>query len=123
MTYVGLSGIDATYRIQHVYLTTDSGLPWNDASGTDGAGPAGNLPDLPFHSIVFDASVNPSAMILAGDAGVMRCTNVQGTGANVKATWKIYGAGLPNVSGMSLAIDNSANSTGASGGEGAGASK
>jgi photosystem II stability/assembly factor-like uncharacterized protein len=107
VTYAGQPGIDATYRTQHAYLTTDGGVTWNDISGTDGAGPAGNLPDLPLHSVVFDASVNPSAIIVAGDAGVMRCSNASGTGANVKATWKIYGAGLPNVSCMSLAIDNS----------------
>jgi hypothetical protein len=106
VTYAGQPGIDATYRTQHVYLTTDGGVTWNDVSGTDGTGPAGNLPDLPLHSVVFDASVNPSALIVAGDAGVMRCSDARGAGANVTATWKIYGAGLPNVSCMSLAIDN-----------------
>jgi len=107
VAYAGQSGIDATYRTQHVYLTTDGGVTWNDVSGTDGAGPAGNLPDLPLHSVVFDNSVNPSAMIVAGDAGVMRCGDVTVAGADVKAAWKIYGAGLPNVSCMSLAIDPS----------------
>ena len=106
VTFAGQSGIDATYRTQHVYLTMDGGVGWNDISGTDGVGPVGNLPDLPFHSVAFDASVNPSAIIVAGDAGIMRCSNVQIAGANVTATWKIYGAGLPNVSCMSLAIDN-----------------
>jgi len=90
-----------------VYLTTDGGVTWNDVSGTDGKGPAGNLPDLPLHSVVFDNSVNPSAMIVAGDAGVMRCSDANAAGAAVKATWKIYGAGLPNVACMSLAIDHS----------------
>jgi photosystem II stability/assembly factor-like uncharacterized protein len=107
VTYAGQSGIDATYRTQHLYLTTDGGVNWNDVSGTDGTGPVGNLPDLPLHSVVFDTSVNPSAIIVAGDAGVMRCSDVKGAGANVKASWKIYGAGLPNVACMSLAIDNS----------------
>src|ERR1022692_2758877 len=78
----------------------------DDVSGTDGAGPVGNLPDLPLHSVVFDQSATPSAIIVAGDSGVMRCSDASVTGPNVKATWKIYGAGLPNVSCMSLAIDN-----------------
>jgi len=107
VTYAGQFGIDATYRTQHVYLTTDGGAIWNDISGTDGAGPAGNLPDLPLHSVVFDASVNPSAIIVASDAGVVRSSDATVAGANVTATWRIYGAGLPNVSCMSLAIDNS----------------
>lgn len=107
VTYAGQFGIDATYRTQHVYLTTDGGVTWNDISGTDGAGPVGNVPDLPLHSVVFDASMNPSALIVAGDAGVMRCSDAEGAGANIRATWKIYGAGLPTVSCTSLAIDNS----------------
>ena len=107
VTYAGQSRIDATFRTQHVYLTTDGGVTWNDISGTDGAGPAGNLPDLPLHSAVFDTGATPSAMLVAGDAGVMRCTDVKINGAKVTAAWKIYGAGLPNVSCSSLAIDNS----------------
>lgn len=110
IVYSGQSGIDATYRTQRVFLTTNSGGAWYDISGTDGKGPVGNLPDLPMHSVVFDTSVTPPAIIVASDAGVMRSTDatVSGTvsGAGVTATWKIYGAGLPNVSCTSLAIDN-----------------
>lgn len=106
VTYAGQSTIDATYRTHHVYLTADGGVTWDDVSGTDGAGPVGNLPDLPLHSVVFDQSATPSAIIVAGDSGVMRCSDASVTGPNVKSTWKIYGAGLPNVSCMSLAIDN-----------------
>lgn len=106
IVYGGQSGIDSTFRTQRVFLTSDSGATWTDISGTDGAGPVGNLPDLPMHSLVFDTSTVPSAIIVANDAAVMRCTNVTISGSQVTATWKIYGAGLPNVSCMSLAIDN-----------------
>jgi hypothetical protein len=96
--YSGQSGINAKYRTKRVFLTIDNGVSWADVSGSDGNGPAGNLPDLPVHSVVFDASVTPSALIVANDAGVMRSTG---------GSWRIYGAGLPNVSCSSLAIDNS----------------
>jgi hypothetical protein len=111
VVYAGLSGIHSKYRTRHVFLTTDSGVTWNDISGTDGNGPNGNLPDLPYHSVVFDESTNPSpsAIIVACDAGVMRCTNATVAGGNVTATWKAYGVGLPTVSCSSLAIDNSVN--------------
>ena len=106
VVYGGQSGIDATFRTGRMYLTTDGGATWNDVSGTDGKGPIGNLPDLPMHSVVFDTSVTPSALVVACDAGVMRCTGVKVSRRAVSATWKIYGAGLPNVSCSSLAIDN-----------------
>lgn len=109
VAYAGLSGIHSKYRTCHVFLTTDSGLTWNDISGTDGSGPNGNLPDLPYHSVVFDKSANPPAIIVACDGGVMRCTNATVAGGNVTATWKAYGVGLPTVSCSSLAIDNSVN--------------
>jgi hypothetical protein len=106
VAYGGLSGINSKYRTQRIFLTNDSGGAWNDMSGTDGAGPVGNLPDLPLHAVVFDSSADPSAIIVSNDAGVMRCTNAT-TGGDTKPIWKIYGAGLPNVSCSSLAIDNS----------------
>ena len=109
ITCSGQSGIDATYRTQRVFLTSDYGQSWDDVSGTDGKGPVGNLPDLPVHSVVFDSSVQPSAIIVAGDAGVMRSVDATVAGGVATATWKIYGAGLPNVSCMSLAIDNTVN--------------
>jgi hypothetical protein len=98
VAYSGQSGINAKYRTKRVFLTVDNGANWTDVSGSDGNGPAGNLPDLPVHSVVFDASMTPSAIIVANDAGVMR---------SVGGSWRIYGAGLPNVSCSSLAIDNS----------------
>lgn len=107
IVYGGQSGINSKYRTQRVFLTTDNGATWNDVSGTDGNGPVGNLPDLPMHSVVFDTSHSPSAIIVANDAGVMRATDITGSGSTVTVTWKIYGAGLPNVSCSSLAIDNS----------------
>jgi len=111
VVYGGVSGIHARYRTRHVFLSLDGGATWNDVSGTDGNGPVGNLPDLPLRSVVFDTSSNPSAIIVAGDAGVLRSTDaaITGTGSTAvgTATWKIYGAGLPMVCCNSLAIDNS----------------
>jgi hypothetical protein len=110
VVYGGVSGINSKFRTQHVFLTLDGGATWNDVSGTDGNGPVGNLPDLPLRSVVFDTSANPPAIVVAGDAGVLRSTDaaVTGTGVNItgSATWKIYGAGLPMVCCNSLAIDN-----------------
>jgi Abnormal spindle-like microcephaly-assoc'd, ASPM-SPD-2-Hydin len=112
VVYGGVSGIHSKYRTRHVFLSLDSGATWNDVSGTDGNGPVGNLPDLPLRSVVFDTSnaPNPPAILVAGDAGVLRSTDaaVSGTGSSAvgTATWKIYGAGLPMVCCNSLAIDN-----------------
>ncbi len=108
VVYGGVSGIHSKYRTQRIFLTTDGGVTWNDVSGTDGNGPLGNLPDLPMHSVVFDSSTTPAALIVASDAGVMRSTDISVTGGNVTATWKLYGVGLPTVSCSSLAIDNAA---------------
>jgi hypothetical protein len=113
VVYGGFSMIHAKYRTRHVFLTLDGGATWSDVSGTDGNGPAGNLPDLRLRSVVFDKSAAPSAIVVAGDAGVLRSTDatITGTGDNAvgSATWKIYGAGLPTVCCNSLAIDNSVN--------------
>ena len=112
VVYGGVSGIHAKYRTRHVFLSLDSGATWFDISGTDGNGPVGNVPDLPAYSVVFEKSATPpAAIIVANDAGVLRCTDatITGTGdtATVSATWKIYGAALPIVYCTSLAIDNS----------------
>ncbi|MFF0430814.1 hypothetical protein ACFYU9_01115 [Streptomyces sp. NPDC004327] len=50
----GTSVIAPPSRSQHVYLTTDNGTTWVDASGTDGGPAATNLPDLPVHSVAMD---------------------------------------------------------------------
>ncbi len=104
--YTGHSGINPTYRTQHVYLTSDSGNSWRDISGTDGSGPTGNLPDLSINAAVFDPNTHtnatPSTLIVACDAGVMR-TKDDG------ATWQVLGAGLPSVECTSLSIDDSVN--------------
>ena len=112
--YGGFSRVNSKYRTRHIFLSLDKGATWNDVSGTDGTGPVGNLPDMPLRSVVFDTTswpTTPSTIIVAGDAGVLRSIDatVTGTGATAvaKATWKIYGAGLPMVCCNSLAIDNS----------------
>jgi hypothetical protein len=111
VVYGGVSAINAKYRTRHVFLSVDSGANWTDVSGTDGNGPVGNLPDLPLRSVVFDTSATPSAIVVAGDAGVLRSADAAITGSGSSAvgtaTWKIYGAGLPMVCCNSLAIDNS----------------
>jgi hypothetical protein len=111
VVYGGVSGIHSKYRTRHVFLTLDGGANWADVSGTDGNGPVGNLPDLPLRSVVFDTSANPAAIVVAGDAGVLRSTDATVTGSGSSAvgtaTWKIYGAALPMVCCNSLAIDNS----------------
>lgn len=110
VVYGGFSGVHSKYRTAHVFLTLDGGGTWADVSGTDGNGPTGNLPDLPLRSVVFDTSASPSALVVAGDAGVLRSTDatITGSGASAAgtATWKIYGVGLPMVCCNSLAIDN-----------------
>ena len=111
VAYGGVSGIHAKFQTRHLFLSLDGGATWNDVSGTDGTGPSGNLPDLPLRSVVFDKSATPPAIVVAGDAGVLRSSDstVTGTGVDAvgSATWKIYGAGLPMVCCNSLAIDNS----------------
>lgn len=111
VVFGGVSGVHSKYRTQHVFLSVDGGATWADVSGADGAGPMNNLPDLALRSVVFDTSTSPSALIVAGDAGVLRSTDaaITGSGASAvgTATWQIYGVGLPMVCCNSLAIDNS----------------
>jgi photosystem II stability/assembly factor-like uncharacterized protein len=96
--YAGFSEISAKFRTRHCFLTKDGGSNWDDVSGTDGAA-AGNLPDLPLHSVVFDNSTSPSTILVGSDAAVMRSTdNGQ--------TWARLGVGMPRVTCRSLAIDN-----------------
>ena len=106
VVYDGNSRIHSSFRTKRVFMTTDSGATWHDVSGTDGGNPLNNLPDLPMHSVVFDKSHNPPALIVASDAGVMRSTDITISGDNVTATWQLYGVGLPTVCCNSLAIDN-----------------
>lgn len=111
VVYGGVSAIHSRYRTRHIFLSIDGGANWTDVSGTDGNGPVGNLPDLPLRSVVFDTSATPAAIVVAGDAGVLRSIDATITGSGSSAvgtaTWKIYGAGLPMVCCNSLAIDNS----------------
>ena len=97
--YSGFTKIDPANRTKHVFRTTNAGVSFSDISGTDGGSPDSNLPDLPIHSIVIDASTVPShGIIVATDSAVV-CSVDNG------ATWQIYGVGLPNTDCTSLAAD------------------
>ncbi|GAC1320267.1 MAG: hypothetical protein NVSMB2_16090 [Chloroflexota bacterium] len=96
-----LTGINPTNRTKHIFRTTDGGTSFTDISGTDGGVADDNLPDLPIHSAVIDASTAPTGIIVATDSAVLRSTD---TGA----TWHIYGVGLPSTDCLSLAVDHSA---------------
>jgi photosystem II stability/assembly factor-like uncharacterized protein len=99
--YNGLTGINPANRTKHVFRTTDGGTSFNDISGTDGGSVDDNLPDLPIHSAVIDASTAPSGIIVATDSAVLRSTDGG-------ATWQIYGVGVPGTDCLSLAVDHSA---------------
>jgi Tol biopolymer transport system component/6-phosphogluconolactonase (cycloisomerase 2 family) len=98
--YRGVSGVPASKRSQHVYLTEDRGASWTDASGTDGGPPTSNLPDRPIYAVALDpgSSNSPSALIAGNDVGVL-CSIDSG------ATWQILGVGLPNSRCNALALD------------------
>lgn len=98
VVYGGFSGIDRELRTRHCFFSTNEGNDWKDISGTDGTLLV-NLPDLPLHSVVFDNSTTPSTIVVGCDAAVLRS-------ANDGASWELLGAGLPNVTCRSLAIDN-----------------
>ena len=100
VVYPGFSGINPPNRTKHVFRTTDSGVSWTDISGTDGGDPTYNLPDLPLHAVVIDASTIPQAIIVASDASVMRTLDGG-------ATWQVFGVGLPTVDCLALEIDPS----------------
>ncbi|MHB8575870.1 MAG: WD40/YVTN/BNR-like repeat-containing protein [Dehalococcoidia bacterium] len=101
VTYEGFTGIGIANRTQHVFRTTNNGTNWTDISGTDGGNPARNLPDLPTHSVVIDASTSVHTIVVSNDAGVM-------VSFDVGATWYVLGTGLPLVDSKSLALDGSA---------------
>jgi hypothetical protein len=98
VVYGGFSGIDRNFQTRHCFLSTNEGGDWKDISGTDGSA-LPNLPDLPLHSVVLDNSTTPSTIVVGCDAAVLRS-------ANEGASWELLGAGLPNVTCRSLAIDN-----------------
>lgn len=101
ITYSGFSVVNPVDRTKHVFFSADvTTTALTDISGTDGAGPDPNVPDLPVHDVVIDPSTTPHAIIIACDIDVLRTTD---GGAN----WHIYGAGLPNTDCTALAIDHS----------------
>jgi photosystem II stability/assembly factor-like uncharacterized protein len=99
VTYTGFFGNNPTnLRTKHVFLTTDGGTNWVDASGTDGG--SQNLPDLPVNSVVLDPGTTPPSIIAANDAGVVRSVDNGGT-------WQRLGLGMPLVDATWLALDTS----------------
>lgn len=98
--YSGHSGIKpSAARTKHVFLSTDGGAHWADASGTDGGPENQNLPDLPLRSVVFDPGTSPNhAIIVAGDGGVLQSLDNG-------ASWHRLGTELPNAECRSLALD------------------
>ncbi|MFL6305125.1 MAG: choice-of-anchor D domain-containing protein [Candidatus Sulfotelmatobacter sp.] len=97
--YLSFSGKNARSRTAHVYIKKDGVNIWADASGSDGTGPNGNLPDLPYYDIAFDGSTNPSTLLVC-TANSILCSLDLGN------KWQVFGLGLPNVFCTSLAIDN-----------------
>ncbi|MDB4972233.1 MAG: hypothetical protein JWN48_574, partial [Myxococcaceae bacterium] len=97
--YSAFSGVSPPAASRHVWLTTDGNLSWADISGSN-AELALNVPDMPLADVVFDSTVEPSAIIVAGEFGVLRS-------GNHGATWDILARGLPAVQASSLAIDDS----------------
>jgi len=98
VAYSQFTEINPTYRTRHLYRTTDNGNTWTDISGTDGSGPAGNLPDLPIQSAVIDPTTNPSTLIVGTGCGVVRSKDNG-------ASWQRLGLGLPGVRCTGLALD------------------
>jgi photosystem II stability/assembly factor-like uncharacterized protein len=99
IAYYGFSRINPVDRTRHCYLTENNGATWTDISGTDSAGPKSNLPDLPYYSIVFDGSTNPSTLVVATANAVL-------ASADSGKHWQVLGVGLPSVFYTSLAVDN-----------------
>jgi photosystem II stability/assembly factor-like uncharacterized protein len=100
VVYQGFTNPNPTTLTRHVFRTTDNGATWTDISGTVGADPRRNLPDLPLNSVVIDPGTSPHTIIVASDAAVFRT-------ANLGATWEVLGLGLPTVDCTSLALDSS----------------
>jgi photosystem II stability/assembly factor-like uncharacterized protein len=101
ITYAGFTTISAVNRTKHVFFSADvTSTALEDVGGTDGTGSDTNVPDLPCHDVVIDASTMPRSFIIGCDVDVLRSTDGG-------ATWHIYGAGLPNADCTSLAIDHS----------------
>jgi hypothetical protein len=99
VTYSGFSGVPAGTRSKHVFASADvANVAMEDISGTDGASPDANVPDLPVHAVIWDPSTVPHSIIIGCDTDVLRSTDGG-------ASWHIYGAGIPNADCTQLAAD------------------
>ncbi len=103
--YLGVAGIaidpnnisrvvvvySSTQASSQVFMTTNSGASWANASG--------NLPNVALRGVVIDPNTSPHSIIVASDMGVMRTLDFG-------ATWERLGVGLPTVQCTSLALDS-----------------
>jgi hypothetical protein len=99
----GYSETSTRRRTRHCFVTTTGGRAvggaraWSEVGGVFDA-PVGNLPDFPVMSAAWDNSTNPSTLLVASDAGILRLNGNQ---------WERVGPNLPNASCQALRIDTS----------------
>ncbi len=77
--YWGASGIAPPNRSGHIYLTTDNGTTWTDASGTDGGPVATNLPDLPVFSVAMDPGSSNGLFGITNSPSLIIAVGLSGT--------------------------------------------
>jgi hypothetical protein len=103
VTFAGYSNTDPRFLSRHAFVSASAGIrvagafPWQEIGGTS-FNLVANLPDLPVLAVAFDATNNPSELLIGTDLGVLRQT---ATG------WQRVGNNLPRVSCQALTVDNS----------------
>src|SRR5882672_10780217 len=101
----GFSETSVRRRTLHCFLTTTGGCTvaggraWTEVGGAFDA-PNGNLPDFPVLSVAWDNSTDPSTLLVASEAGVLRLNG---------NAWERVGPNLPNASCQALRIDSTVN--------------